>query len=225
MWRTICAACALTACVLTGCNKDSDSSTAPPPNPTLPEAVKPHPTADQLKDRVKLDLKYDPISLMVPPTWELKPLEDGVVVLEGDTPTTTIGISIPPARAIISDRNVPAAIKVRQLEAEAKADAAMYPDLIKGGVARDIPGARVIEQLTLDGPMHTTQPTTNPAADATQTMQWIFTVCVPSQSGFTAYELRFTGLTLKVYKADQEFLRTIMNSMALNAPAADVLPK
>jgi len=221
MWRNIGAGFVVTACILTGCNKDSDNSAVPPPDPVLPQVMKPRPTAEQLNARVKLDLKYDPISLMVPPTWDLKSLDNGLVVLEGDTPTTRVSISIPPSRPILGEPNVPAAIKVKQLEAEAKADAARYPDLIKGDVVRDIPGARIIEHLTVSGP----PPATNPADDSTRTLKWIFTVCVPTSNGFTAYELRFTGLTLKTYKADQDFLRTIMNSITLTAPTADALPR
>jgi hypothetical protein len=227
MWRSILTGLVMSACVLTGCDKDSDKSTAPAANPALPDAVKPRTSADKLKERVKLDLKFDPITIMVPPSWELKPLNDagGMVILEGDTPTDTVGISIPPGHAMVNEPNVPAAVQVKQLESAARADAAKYPDLIKGEVVHDIPGARVIEQLTLNGPKPATQATTDPSTDATQTLQWIFTVCVPSTNGFTAYELRFTGLTLKAYKADQDFLRTIMNSMTLTAPTTDQLPK
>jgi hypothetical protein len=173
---------------------------------------------------MKLDLKYDPITMMVPPSWELKPLNDagGMVILEGDTPTDTVSISIPTANRIINAPNVPAEVQVKQLEAAAKADAAKYPDLIKGDVVRDIPGGRVIEDLSVVGPLPTTQSATD---DATRTMQWIFTVCVPADNGFTTYELRFHGLTLKNYKADQAFLRSIMNSITLTAPTTDALPK
>ncbi len=228
MWRAICAGFVVTACVLNGCNKDSDNSTAPPPPtaPALPDTVKPRPTADQLNDRVKLDLKYDPISLTVPRSWELKSLDEGtVVVLEGDTPTDSVGITIAHARTISDTKMVPATMVIQQLETAAKADAAKYPDLIKGDVVRVITGGRVIEHLTLDHPTATTQSTTEPAADATQTMQWIFTVCVPAPGGFTAYDLRFSGITLKNYKADQDFLRGIMNTLTLTAPTTDALPK
>jgi hypothetical protein len=228
MWRAICAGFVVTACVLTGCNKDSDNSTAPPvPNaPALPDTVKPHSSAAELNNRYSLDLKYDPITLTVPRSWELKSMDEGmVVVLEGDTPTDTVSITIAHARPISDTKMVPASMEVQQLEAAAKAAAAKHPDLIKGDVVRVIPGGRVIEQLTLDHPTATTQSTTEPASDATQTMQWIFTVCVPAPNGFTAYDLRFNGITLKNYKADQDFLRGIMNTLTLTAPTADPLPK
>ncbi len=223
MWRTIFVFLLVSTCILNGCNKDPDStaSSTPPPDPVLPDAVKPRPTTQELTERTKLDLKYDPISLMVPPSWELKSLNEGtVVVLEGCTPTDTVGISIPGSHSI-------SAAQEKDLESLAKKDQALHPELMKSDVVRNIPGALIIEELSLDAPVPSTQNVvgTSPQPELVQTMQWVFTVCVPLGKGFTAYELRFTGLTQKVFAADQDFMRGIINSVALTPPSTDPLMK
>jgi hypothetical protein len=235
MWRNTCAALIVTAVLLTGCNKESDDTATPavPDKPALPEGVKPRPTTQELQGRIKLDLKYDPLTMMVPSSWELKSMGDGsMIVVEGYTPHDMVGISLPVVRVISNERLVPASVKISRLEAEARAEAAKHPELVKGDVVRDITGAHVVEQITVDPPVPaTTQETGAPTGtgagtgETVQTMQWIITVCVPSGADFKAYELRFQGLTVKTYVEDHDFLRSIIDSISYNPPAPDSLLK
>lgn len=221
MWRTFCAGLIVATGLVAGCDKNSDTSsnTSPPSTPAAPDTASSH--AAQLTERIKLVLRYDPLSLMVPPSWQLKTLNDGaVVVIEGDTPTDTVAISLPAARTITSDSHIAASIKLKAMEDEARANAAKYPDLIKGDVVRDIPGAHIIENLTVDAPVAATQAAN---AEPIQSAHWIITVCVPSGRDYMAYELRFMGLTVKTYKADRDFLRSIVDSLSYTPPPPDML--
>jgi len=89
---------------------------------------------------------------------------------------------------------------------------------------REITGGKVIERLIVDPIIATTQAaaTTEPI----QTLQWTFTLCVPNADGktFNAYDLRFLGMTLKQYTADQAFLRPIIDSLTYT-PSTSILPK
>jgi hypothetical protein len=226
MWRTICAGLVIAGSLLVGCNKESEDIPATAPaQPVLPDAVAPHPTTEALLNGpwTPTSLQYDPFMLTLPQGWELKTLSEGAnVVLEGPTPTDTVGIRLAVQYPLD-------AIREKRLEADATADAALRPDLVKGDVVRDIPGARVIEQLTVDLPVQVpttqsisdTHAATRPAMETIQTLHWIFTVCVPADKGYIAYELRFMGLTLSEYKQDQDFLRRIMNSLAYVPHAAE----
>jgi hypothetical protein len=230
MRRNICAAFIVTACLLSGCGKDSDDSTTPtvPDKATLPDGVKPRPTTQELQDRVKLDLKYDPISIMVPSSWELKSMGDGsMIVLEGYTPHDKVSIRLPVVQIITNDRLVPASVKIKSLETQARADAAKHPDLVKGDVVRDIPGAHVIEDITLDAPVvaSTQEIAAGTATETVQPMHWVITVCVPSGADYKAYELRFQILNVKMYQQDGDFLRSIINSITYNPPPPDSLLK
>jgi hypothetical protein len=56
-------------------------------------------------------------------------------------------------------------------------------------------------------------------------MQWTFSVCIPATDGksFNVYDLRFLGMTLSQYKADQAFLRSILDSLTYTP--SDLFPK
>jgi hypothetical protein len=229
MWRkNLCAAFIVTVSLLVGCNKQSDDTAAPVPDkPALPDGIKPRPTTQELQERVKLDLKYDPLSIMVPGSWEIKSIGDAsMIIIEGYTPHDVVSISLPVVRVITDERNVPASVKIKRLEADALAGAAKHPDIIKGNLVRDIPGAHVIEQISVDPPVTAaTQAAAGTGPEVEQTMTWVVTVCVPSNPDYKAYELRFQGLTLKTYQQDGDFLRSIIDSISYDAPPPDSLIK
>jgi hypothetical protein len=210
----------LTVCIfllLAGCDKDSDSaSTLPPPEPPKPT----RPTTQQLVNgpRIALDLKFVPLVLQTPDSWQVKTYEDGLrVMIEGDSPADTVQISVPAYRDITPEQEA-------NLEAESARDFSQAADLLpKSGVTAKDLGAKtsgkLIELFTINPPAVPDAGTTQPI----QTVQWVFTICIPTTDGkhFTAYELRFLGLTLAQYKADQAFLRTIVDSVSYK-PMSDL---
>jgi hypothetical protein len=218
-WR-ISAVAVLSACLVVGCNK-GDDTTAGPVTPT-PDTGVVHPTTQQLLTgpRSAKDLRYAPVTLQLPLGWDVVSYNQGsLVTLEGQTPTDVVKISIPVYRSITVDQEM-------SLESHAKRDFDLHPDLLPKVGVRDITGGKVIEHLIVDPAPPTTQiATTGPTTEPIQTMQWMFTVCVPTADGkgYSAYDLRFLGMTLKQYKADQAFLRSIIDSLTY-APSKEPLP-
>ena len=209
MWQKLTVGFLISTGLIVGCDKESESGSSPATQPT-PAPLAAVPTTQQLLTgpRTKLDLKFAPFTLNVPQSWELKTFNDGAtVILEGSTPTDTVGISIPVYRTITADQE-------KALETHAKQDAIEHSDLIKSNPIRDMPGTKVIEQLILDAP---TSATTQPL----QTLQWIYTLCIPNGKDFTAYDLRIIGLTTQQYKNDQAFLRSIIDTATYIPSPAD----
>jgi hypothetical protein len=211
----------LSAILLAGCGKDDENNVPPPAtapsSAILSDILRKRPTTDSLLNgpRTPLPIKFAPFTLMVPPGWQLKTNSNTDVVaatIEGFTPTDDAVISIPSIVVISAEQE-------KSLESHAQQDFKKYPDLLAKPGIREIAGGKVIERLIPD-----VQSATEPSATAPlQTMQWTFTVCIPSKSGkgFDAYELRFLGMTVKEYKADQAFLRAIVDSLTYTP---DTLP-
>jgi hypothetical protein len=224
VWSRVSRLLLLSACLLTACDKESDSSSAPPP----PEPVAPasdifagvHPTTQQLLtgQRTALDVKFAPITLQVPPGWEVKSYEQATLVtIEGSTPTDVIGISVPVLRTISVDQE-------KALEAQAAQDMSRHPDLLHKLGVRQITGGTVIEHLIVD-PIRTATQTIGDTTQPIQTMQWTFSVCIPAADGkeYTVYDLKFLGMTLSQYKLDEGFLRPIIDSLTYT-PSTDLPP-
>ena len=222
-WK-ICRCLLLSACLLAACDRESETS-----KHTLHRRIRhhrltdilavPRPTTQQLLNapRTPLELKFAPITLQVPPGWEVKSYNQGALVtVEGSTPTDLIGISVPVSRSITADQE-------SALEAQAGRDLKQHPDLLSKLGVRDITGGKVIEHLVVD-PVISTLPAETTAATI-QTMQWTFSVCIPTSSGkeYTVYDLKFLGMTLAQYKADQAFLRPIIESLTYT-PTSDLPP-
>ena len=209
MWSRISAVAVLSVCLVAGCDKDN--SAAGPASPT-PDTGNVHPTTQQLLTgpRSAKDLKFDPITLQIPLGWDVISYDQGsLVTLEGQTPTDVVKISIPLSRSITIDQE-------KSLEQHAKQDYDLHPDLLDKAGIRDITGGKVIEHLVVDPIQPASQvPTAVATTEPIQTLQWMFTLCVPTADGkgFTAYDLRFMGMTLKQYKADQIFLRSVIDSL------------
>jgi hypothetical protein len=217
MWWKI-SAIVLSGCLIAGCSNDDSSSSAPPTPPPDNSAV--HPTTQQLLTgpRSALELKFVPATLQAPVGWEVKSFNEGLVAtVQGPTPTDFVSISLPASRVISTDQE-------KGLELKAKQDLDLHPELLPKLGVREITGGKVIEHLLVD-PI---QPTTQAAAatEPIQTMQWTFTICIPTADGkgFTAYDLRFLGMTLNQYKTDQAFLRSIIDSLTYT-PSSDSLAK
>jgi len=211
------------ACLLLGCDKNDDS-TAPPPQPPLPRADLNlyRPTTQQLLSgpRKALFLELAPITLQVPTGWTLKTGSDTLpFTVEGATPTDDVVIAVSAGHSIT-------AVQEKKLEAAASDDVRRQPDLMKQPDVRDITGGKLIEQLILDPPAAMEPNSATPTTEPIQTMQWIFTICIPADDGnsFTTYDLRFLGMTIKQYKADQAFLRSVIDSLRYT-PGTDTMPK
>jgi hypothetical protein len=211
----------LSAILLLGCSKDDDNNSVPPataPSPVIvSDILRKRPTTESLKSgpRTPLPIKFAPFTLMVPPGWQLMTNNSTDVVaatVEGSTPTDEVVISIPSNAIITTEQE-------KSLESRAQQDFKKYPDLLEKPGIREITGGKVIERLIPD-----VQSATEPSAAAPlQMMQWTFTVCIPAATGksFDAYELRFLGMTIKQYKADQAFLRVVIDSLTYTP---DTLP-
>jgi hypothetical protein len=222
MWWKTSQCLMLSACLLAACDKESDSSSPAPETLTAPTDILavPHPTTQQLLNapRTALELKFAPVTLQVPPGWEVKSYNEGTLVtVEGSTPTDVIGISVPVSRTITADQEF-------ALEAQAAHDLKQHPDLLHKLGVREITGGKVIEHLIVDPPLPTAQPG-QPATQPIQTMQWTFSVCIPTADGkeYTVYDLKFLGMTLAQYKADQAFLRPIIDSLTYT-PSTELPP-
>jgi hypothetical protein len=226
MWRRISACVLSSVCLLSACDK-SDKDVSPPPTSSEPVKVpvlKSHPSTAQLANRTNLEMKFVPLSLMVPEGWGMKSRDVGaapLVTLEGATPDDEVRIRIPSARTIDDAQET-------LLEANAADMQARHPELFNGQPVRDISGGKVIEQLVLRQLAPATEPiegmpkpavalpsTTQPV----QTVQWTFTVCIPAGKSFTAYDLSL-GMTLDEYKKDSAFLRSILSTLQYDPAAA-----
>jgi hypothetical protein len=217
-WR-ISASLVLSTCVLAGCNKDDATGPAVPP-PSADSSTS-HPTTQQLLNgpRTALELRLAPVTLQVPPGWEVKPVTDGPLILEGPTPTNDVSdLTVTASRTITIDQEA-------GLESHAQQDFKDHPDLLEKPGVRNFSGGKVIEHLVVDPILATSEPTAA-VSEPIQTLKWTFTVCIPSADGkeFNAWDLRFLGMTVKQYKTDQAFLRSIIDSLAY-APATDTLTK
>ena len=221
MWWKISGTVLAAFWVLGGCDK-SDNSSAPTTITAVPAPpLKPRPSTQQLESgpRMNLNLKFDPLSLMVPMGWEVKSynLGDGPqIVLEGPTVSDETRFRLPAARSITADQEL-------LLEVKANESLTKHPELLGTSVVRDIGGAKVIEQLVIDQLQPTAEDlhSGNPAASQPiESALWTFTVCVPSGKSFTAYDLT-VGLTLKQYKADNKFVRSIMDTLKYEAAMPD----
>jgi hypothetical protein len=230
MWRKISACVLSSVCFLSACDKSDNSSTATPAKPVqVPKDVA-RLTSAQLTSRTSLELKYVPLSLMVPDGWGINSLEVGAegprVFLHGPTPTDLddVRVRVPTARTITDAQET-------LLEATATDTLAKHPELLGSSVVRDITGGKIIEQLVLRVLPPATEPIEGMPAPAvklasttqpTQTVQWTFTVVVPAGADFTAYALS-VGMPLDTYKADNAFLRSILETLKYN-PAAPSAP-
>ena len=201
----------LSTALISGCGKDDDHGIPVANPPTTQLTVNPvlmRHTPEELKNgpRTALNVIFAPITLQVPPGWEVKTYGDSVHTIEGQTPDDVVGISIPISQQISSKDEA-------NMEAEAGKDFLAHPDLLQGAGVKDIAGGKLIERFTIENP--TTQLAGAATTEPVQTVRWTFTICVPSSDGkeFTAYELRYLGLTLKQFNADHEFLRGIMNTL------------
>jgi hypothetical protein len=221
MWWKI--SLAITIAFLAGCSKDDDNATGPEVQSQPSSTAADHPTTQQLLTgpRTTLEVKFAPITLQVPPGWEVKSYSDGTLVtIEGQTPSDVVGISVPVYHAITNDQE-------KSLENRAKQDFADHPDLLQQVGIRDLSGGKLIERLIVDPPLAPTQAAATglPTTEPVQTLQWTFSLCVPASDGksFNVYDLRFLGMTLKQYKTDQKFLRSVIDTLAY--VPSDLFPK
>jgi hypothetical protein len=229
MWRKISGCVLCSACFLSACDKSDNAVPPSAGGPVTAVAIpkeQPRPTTQQLNTRAELDLKFAPFTLMVPDgLWKVKTVDPGAgepqQFLEGPTPSDPeLMIHIPTLRSMTPDQEA-------RLELHATEAMKQHGDLLGPAVIRSIPGAKVIEQISVSETMPAidpTRPATPAATQPSKTVYWVFTVCVPAGKFFNAYDLSM-GMTLKQFNADRGFVRSIMDTLKCTAPPAETPAK
>lgn len=173
------------------------------------------PTTQQLLEdpRKTIRLGSLPLSAKVPESWEIKALSDGAVIfLQGPTPYGEVQIQLaqrPPTNAEKIELMVNAAKK----EMTENADTIRMADLRNDGLVKIFERQSIGPAVSLQMVAAEDQP--GPL------FRWTITYFVPEAADFSAYELNFIALPLKQYKADEQFLRKIIDSVQHDT-AADV---
>ena len=203
-----------------------DDAPAPPPHLVADRpAAEPHeaettrPTTQELLagPRKPIPLGELPLTVQAPAAWTLKTLNGTThVLLEGPTPAGEASIQL-------NVRPTTSGPKLELILNGAKKELERFPQSIKMVELRPIRGGQVLEQQRV-GEMPRTLPDDDPNVKPSRPMNWTITVFVPHGADHKTYELNFVGLTADQYETDKPLLRGIVDSITVDAAAAEASP-
>jgi hypothetical protein len=215
-----------------GCDEKPDRPPAMT-QPTTParevRSAEPNaPTTRQLLSapRQRVVLTPLPLSVSVPPGWEVKQVPNtSVVFLQGPTPDgEEVHIQLARKETRWSDGG-PTAIsmdeRVSLLAAGARKEQKDHPQTVKRVAVRNLGDAKVFEKQSISASTALTsvddkgQPVVLPPQ-----YRWTITVFVPGEKEFRSYELNFLNLSVAEYQASHEFLQGILDTLQLETGPA-----
>jgi hypothetical protein len=199
--------------VFTSCKREvKEESVAEAPTTTVTTT---RPTTQQLMSgpRQQLTLGALPLTAMVPQSWKMESLGN-TEMLSGPAPVGEVQV-------IFSIRPRTTAEQMETIEAACKGMESEEPGQpIRISRMRSRDGMKLHEELKMDQ-VATTQPGKAVAAGS-GIGTWRIRIFIPDGTRFRTYELNFIGMTSEMYAGDREFLRSIVDSIQIDA---SVLPQ
>jgi hypothetical protein len=201
-------------CVPPGCDdkRDAIPQVSDPPATTQSAAAS-RPTTQQLLEATRKKQKIGgnliQLTLDVPPTWHLTTV-GGSTWIEGEAPHGDVRIQIAPHGEILKAEAIAA------MERSARSHAATQPESLEivprrdiGGMAAKMERREIIRNLAI--------PRENGAIEHADRVDWTIDAFIPQDNAFHIVTLNFSGLSLKQYNDDKEFLEYIIRSLHYDA--------
>jgi hypothetical protein len=194
-----------------GCDDKRDAVPIIPPTATtqaMPPATRPTTQELLLAPRKKITLGSFPLTLEVPPTWKLNATGNWVY-LEGESPHGDVRIQLTPQGAPLKLDSVLA------MDKRARSKAASQPATLLVSPLKPInPPAETVQKMEerefiRDLPVVREGGKT----ELVDRVDWAIYVFVPEAGGYNLDVLNFSGLSLKQYEEDKEFLEHIIRSL------------
>ena len=225
-WRWACSLALVMGSMAGGCDDDQPlpaghsqriEEDAAPSRPTTQELL----TAP----RKTIRLARLPLTAVVPKSWSVQELESAML-LHGPAPHADIQItlSIKPNLTATTGGTPDVKERLAMIRTGAEKEWAENRDTIKVNEMRDaMGGVQILERQSLASPMDNIDPNTGNITGSSPRYRWTITYYAPEGSElYRVYELNFIGLTEKQFQNDREFLRQIVDSVAVD-PSAEVI--
>jgi hypothetical protein len=188
--------------LLIGCDKRPQSDASNAADPSGGASDPPAPQVDT-RPQVDVPLKIMPLTLTLPAGWKLDPPLNPAF-LEGPMPGGDVEISLS-LRDAMADRN-------RQLFVTGALDQSQkHPERIHVQQSKTNSGLETLERITYL--ISQGEPATQPAASLpSQQLSWDIIIFVPYQKKFIPCSFDLLGLTQQQYDADQQVIRSMIES-------------